>query len=344
MIKKILITSFVIPCILSSTVYISSAKMSEIKAKPTSEVWLPLMEKLAKDDISSEELNIYFSKLPEIPSEKPMGLKIKELYTSAYLEKPKVEHVYDIPSDEFDAPGPWYKDVVTKANALKCYDFMQSYDEAFETAEKKYSVPKEVLAALIFVETRLGLFVGKDNAFVTLASMSISDDISLIPSYVNELPDVSEDISQIRSYTDELPDVDGERVEWINAKMQARSEWAYKEFRALVQHFLQNNLDPFEIPGSIYGAIGLCQFMPTNLDMYATDGNRDGIVNLFDPEDAIMSAAKYLQKHGWKKYSSTGYKQKILKRYNNHIVYANTILGLAEQIEILEESMEDNKE
>ena len=48
------------------------------------------------------------------------------------------------------------------------------------------------------------------------------------------------------------------------------------------------------MPGSSTGAIGLLQFEPSNFYI-AVDGDGDGKIDLFDPADAIMSLAHFLQ-------------------------------------------------
>ena len=54
--------------------------------------------------------------------------------------------------------------------------------------------------------------------------------------------------------------------------------------------------------GSYAGAMGMCQFMPSNYLRLTTDFDHDGKVDLFrSPVDAIGSVAKYFQKSGWVK-------------------------------------------
>ncbi len=286
-----------------------------------SEIWLPLRAKLAADSVSSTELDIHFSNLSNTITQDPMGRKITELYYNKYVKsvEPKKNPNYDQPpSDAFKTPGPWYKNVVSEKNAKTCLEFIKKYPNAFEKAHKTYGVPSEIAAALLFVETRLGNYLGSENAFYTLASMASSKHISQIPDFIEKLPDYSED-----------------KDAWANDLMQVRSEWAYNELKALAEHVLENNLDPFEMPGSIYGAIGYCQFMPSNLKMYTADGNDDGVINLFDPEDAIMSLSKYLSFYKWNTAGTLSAKQATLRKYNNLTVYANTILALGEQINML---------
>ncbi|MEK9180510.1 MAG: lytic murein transglycosylase [Patescibacteria group bacterium] len=60
--------------------------------------------------------------------------------------------------------------------------------------------------------------------------------------------------------------------------------------------------DCLEVPGSSAGAIGLSQFMPISLRFAEDgDGDGDGIKDLFNRADAIMSTANFLKKHGWRR-------------------------------------------
>ena len=59
-------------------------------------------------------------------------------------------------------------------------------------------------------------------------------------------------------------------------------------------------LDPLQPMASWAGALGLPQFMPSNIKKYGVDYDGDGAVNLWTPHDAIGSVANYLRSHGWK--------------------------------------------
>lgn len=59
-------------------------------------------------------------------------------------------------------------------------------------------------------------------------------------------------------------------------------------------------LDPLQPKASWAGALGLPQFMPSNIKKYGVDYDGDGAVNLWTPHDAIGSVANYLRSHGWK--------------------------------------------
>ena len=91
----------------------------------------------------------------------------------------------------------------------------------------------------------------------------------------------------ISTYVAQLPgSTAADRQSWIQQRMEQRSDWAYKELVALLKNIRSSGEDALTMPGSIYGAIGLCQFMPTNISHYGADGNGDGVVNLFTVPDA----------------------------------------------------------
>ena len=277
--------------------------------------WLPLIQRLRNDGLDGPDLQACFIRLGDSPSQSPMGTKITELFTSKFLKPPPPPP----PPPGTTAIKPTkpriYPNIVTTANLERCRDFLRANTVAFTVTAQLYDVPKEIVVALLFVETRLGSYLGKDNAFMNLASMAASTTPEHIPDALAPLP------------------MTPERMEWVKERLQQRSDWAYKELKALIIHTRANKLDPLSMPGSIYGAVGLCQFMPSNFKPYAVDGNGDGKVDLFEPADAIMSVGSYLHAHGWKKTSDKTARHAVLMRYNKSTVYANTILAMAEALD-----------
>ncbi len=59
-------------------------------------------------------------------------------------------------------------------------------------------------------------------------------------------------------------------------------------------------LNPLVPKASYAGALGLSQFMPSNIKKYGVDFDGDGGVNLWKPDDAIASIARYFKGHGWR--------------------------------------------
>lgn len=62
----------------------------------------------------------------------------------------------------------------------------------------------------------------------------------------------------------------------------------------------EQDLDPASILGSIAGAIGMPQFLPSSIRRYAVDFDADGRIDLArSAHDAIGSVANFLAAHGW---------------------------------------------
>ncbi|MGE9985021.1 lytic murein transglycosylase [Desulfovibrio sp. SGI.169] len=268
--------------------------------------WRPLAERLAADGLSGPRVDALLVTLAATPSQSPMGRKMRELYMRRFFPKP--------PSGK---PVPrYYKGVVTQKNAQLCRDFIAANDRSFALAKARYGVPPAIAASLLFVETRLGKVLADvpENAFYTLASMSVS----------RQPQDISDWLPRMPGYEQHL--------DWFAETMPKRADWAYNEARALVRHLLRDNADPRSLPGSIYGAVGLCQFMPSNIAVYGADGDGDGRVDLFSVPDAVASLASYLAKHGWKEGISRVRQHKLLMAYNHSQTYANTILALSDLV------------
>ena len=274
--------------------------------------WVPLIVQL-KEDLPNLPIEEYFVELPA-SSGKTMAKKIHELHHYNYVVKPSKKKDEDkkvIPEYEKSSV---YAQFVNQTGMKKSNAFLNEYKTAFDLAEERYQVPREIVAALLYVETQHGSYLGKTKAFWSLASMAASTTPESVQA------DLTVTI---------LPD----QETWLQEKLDEKSLWAYREVKALLTHCERNNLDPRALIGSEYGAIGICQFMPTNLEAYTDDGDGDGIIDLFNPNDAIVSTAKFLAVHNWAKAEDIAAQRRVIMRYNISSRYANTVLALAESLE-----------
>ena len=271
---------------------------------PLAKPWQYLADRLQRDHVWTKEMATLLAMLPAKPTQSPMGRKILDLYKKQFFPRPKIK------------PTDYYKGVVSQANAKKCRRYLEAHKSSFVRAYHTYGVPPEIAAALLFVETRLGEALADvpEDAFYTLASMAVCREPQDIASWLPKMRGVNK------------------RMKWVAKTMPERAEWAYREFRALIIYMVANHILPKDLPGSIYGAVGLCQFMPSNISIYGADGNNDGQINLFHIDDAAMSLAKYLAKHGWKANITRDTQHALLMKYNHSKVYANTILALSDLI------------
>ena len=109
-----------------------------------------------------------------------------------------------------------------------------------------------------------------------------------------------------------------------------RSKSAAEELWRFLELSKKNGWDPLSIKSSWAGAFGIPQFMPRSFD-YAVDGNGDEIVDLFNEDDAIMSAGNFLKIHGWRDGDPASEK-KALRSYNKGS-YADAVIKYAAMLE-----------
>lgn len=208
-----------------------------------------------------------------------------------------------------------YRTIYTPERLAEAEAFYKQYKPLLLEIEKEYGIPPEIAVGLLTVETRVGKFLGEQQAFQTLASMARAWDPSLFPD----------------SFKREHPS--GAKLAWLKKRTRQKANWAYNELKALIRYANNKGADPRQLPCSIYGAIGISQFMPSNALKFGVDGDQDGMVNLFDVEDALHSMANYLVNHGWKGKTTTRSQQRrALYRYNHSTIYVNTIMAVADHL------------
>jgi membrane-bound lytic murein transglycosylase B len=161
--------------------------------------------------------------------------------------------------------------LLTPESLERCRSFIQAHVMAFEAAEHIYGVPREVICGHLRIETDFGITTPR-TPYPLGSSPAIDRLISL---YVRRP-------ATVRSST----------------RFLSRQRFAETQLVDLLAAAKKNEWDLFEIPGSSTGAIGLVQFEPSVFNV-AVDAHGDGKIDLFDPEDAILSVAHYLVTRGW---------------------------------------------
>ncbi len=276
------------------------------------ECWRELSVSLAGDGLDREWVEDVFARLGSCYTDKPMKTKLSELYKIKFgKQKPAKE---DAEKNRQALKNRYYRNVVTERNAKKAEAFLDEHMTVFQRVEESSGVPKEIAVSLLLVETDLGSYMGKGRALTNLASMAASKKSS---QFYPHLPTVKGD---------------KEKEEWMRTILEKRSDWAYGELKALLEYSYVNRIDPLTLSGSIYGAIGYCQFMPSNVMKFGVDANNDGVIDLFDLHDAIASLSNYLKEAGWKIGLDEDGKRKVLLEYNRSIAYANTIIMMADKL------------
>ena len=89
---------------------------------------------------------------------------------------------------------------------------------------------------------------------------------------------------------------------------------------------------PESFRGSVAGAFGMCQFVPSSALKWGVDGDGDGKLSLHRLHDAMFSIGNYLRAHGWKEGMGEKEKIAVIMEYNKSLPYATTVLKLSRRL------------
>jgi len=268
--------------------------------------WTPLIERLRGEAFDEARLKELYSHPAVRFDPRPMTAKVK-----AFLKKRDVRSPEDPVRPRRAAP---YRRCLKAGAIAAARDFKRNNREVLEKIKKRYCVPPEVVVSVLLVETRLGENVGRERAFVTLSSMALASDFDLVRPHLS---------ASLRAPDDEA---------YARAHCRAKGEWAYNELVHLLRYAEESGRDPLNIPGSPYGAIGLCQFMPSNVGKYGVDTQGKGYPDPFETADALHSIANYLSRRGWTCRSDHGQRYRAVWEYNHSHSYVATVLAVAERL------------
>lgn len=244
---------------------------------------------------------------------------IEKKYLHTLFTHPELELMYEVVALSLTRKEANlnYAQFLTQDSVNKAVSYLKTHDTTLKKIENHFGVSAPVVVAILSVETAFGKYTGYFNTVNILVTQAVSLEAEIYQQIVNKIP--------LKEKSTLTPNQ-------IKAKLKKKSARAYRELKALLIYAKDQNIDPFSVKGSTEGAIGLPQFLPSNIKKYGSDGNGDNKINLFQHEDAIASIASYLKAHKWREDNNYTKKQKIILRYNNSMYYANTVLTLAERL------------
>lgn len=193
------------------------------------------------------------------------------------------------------------------------------YAEAFEAAERAHGVSADLVAAILFIESGCGYNTGSKLVLYRLARLAMA----------NEPENLQRNLDR---YTGTAGRIDPDTAAQLRARARYLEDTFYPEVRALFAAADRMGVDPLAIRGSVSGAFGAPQFLPTSYLAYGVDGNGDGRVSLYDTDDAAASCASYFAGHGWRPGLSTKERRAVVWEYNHSSAYVDTVLALAARI------------
>jgi membrane-bound lytic murein transglycosylase B len=206
----------------------------------------------------------------------------------------------------------------TAARARACVDHHRAH---FEAAERRYGVPKRVVASIIQVESGCGRNTGRSRILPALARLAMAAE----PENLRQNVERHTLLNQARGPIN-VASFARWRAEYLENTF-------YPEVRAMFELADRMRIDPLEIRGSGSGAFGIPQFLPRSYLWFGVDGDRDGHVSLYYPADAIASCANYLQQYGWRAGLTREERRNVVWGYNRSDAYIDTVLWLADQVE-----------
>lgn len=209
------------------------------------------------------------------------------------------------PSESYDIYSAFY----SKTNLLLAQKFIKEYHHILTAAGKRFDIEPSAMVGILLVETKFGSYTGESMVLNRLARVS----------------NVIEPNNLQRNY--ELMRKNDPNVTFAQVEARARylQDTFLPEIVALFEIARKNKLNIFNIKGSIAGAFGLPQFLPSSYLKFAVDGDRNGKVSLFEVPDAIYSVANYLSHHGWIRNASSEAKRQAIWAYNHSNPYIDTV-------------------
>ena len=102
---------------------------------------------------------------------------------------------------------------------------------------------------------------------------------------------------------------------------QRRSKFFTSQLLILLKLVDKKLIDPNTLYGSWAGAYGNFQFMPSSIERYALDYDKNNKIELKDSlDDALASAANYINKIGWRINEPCFYKVKLTKNIDKKYI------------------------
>ncbi len=241
---------------------------------------------------SKEQLRklLHLKKVSEMDARTDRNLRF--ILTPVSIKKQREQHQDFIPR------------LVNEKTIAEGVEFFKKYKGTLKKAYDEKKVHPADIIAVINWESRLGALVG---------------DQSVIQIFIGQY--FFAEKYEEKLFKEGAYDQEGAMSRAAAQKRIARlRNRSLGNLSALLNQAVLKRFDPVETKGSWAGAIGFPQFMPASM-MYAEDGDGDGIIDLFNMHDAIMSVANYLYRHH---YSSRG-RAYAFRRYNPEAIYVKGV-------------------
>ncbi|MDO9527884.1 MAG: lytic murein transglycosylase [Syntrophales bacterium] len=246
------------------------------------------------------------------------------LFQETGFDKDYLKEVFSDPRLKY-MPGITRRNVINREDAVNYEQFLspvaigmarkfaRRWRTRLANASRDFGVDKEIIVAILLVETSLGGCLGDDNIMSVYASI-------ILDNHGMRRKDMEKTFGRASSGSKNLK------------RLHNKARWARGEIAALLKMKRDMDINIYELRGSYAGAFGIPQFLPTSYIRWGHDGDSSETVDLFYIPDAIVSVVSYLKGHGWKKGLHNKENERVLRRYNNSSVYVKTVLEIAKKL------------
>lgn len=295
--RQIIFYGVIVAVTLLITINLSNSSLTQEEIQEKINFFRPAIQKMIDNDIDSSFIYSIFSN-PEIK----FNEKYIRINVIGFLKKTDYSEFYN------------------ENSVRKSKEFLITNAKKLADCEQKFKIPKEVIAAIIWVETKHGDYLGENNILSVYLSTAMAD--------LDEYIALNKQLLR--------KDFEGNEVELaeLDKKIEKRAlkkaKWAINELKCLSKIHNSGMMDIAKLRGSWAGAFGLPQFLPSSYLRCAVDGNNDNIIDLYNIDDAIFSVANYLKMAGWSNNPED--KSKAIHSYNSSNDYVNAVLTLAAKL------------
>lgn len=196
-------------------------------------------------------------------------------------------------------------------------EFLDRNKTLLQRADSAHGVPPSIIGALLWVETKHGRYTGKHHVPSVYLSLLVSNEPEFVESNT--------------ALVMKAKSIDTLKIDSVRGSVQKRADrkvkWAIQQLKALQSIQERKTMNTMTLRGSWAGAFGLTQFLPSSYVSSAADGNNDGLIDLYQLDDAVFSVANYLDRAGWGKTPEL--QRKAIHHYNNSDDYVNAVMKLA---------------
>ncbi len=262
---------------------------------------------------------------PILPRLKRRG--IKSDFLDAMLTDPSThfeEKALALVILQFSQKGPSYSYATAPDAIEKSGAFLGTNATTLAACEKRTGVDREILTALMWVETRLGEKTGTYSVASVFLTLAMASQPEIIARQKEKLK------TSFQGTKRELK----QALSKVDRRAKHYSEWGVQELLALQKihrkYGARFATPVYRLQGSWAGAFGMAQFIPSSYYRLAQDGDLDDKFDPYSVADSACSVGHFLKKAGWGK--AVARRKRALLRYNHSTDYGLAILSLSKLI------------